>query len=101
MNIIQAPGGDKIHQMVALSYLKAGISPADAIVTLKESNYVVSIKGQQYKLKASAVASIITGFNLLVHQVISGRATCTKAKGLVFKSAPKPAVEEDTSEAPF
>lgn len=83
--VVTAIGGDATHQMVALSYLKKGVSPMDAMASLKASNYRVAIKGVTYKIKASSVASIMTGFNLLTHQVTSGKATCTKTKGLVWK----------------
>jgi len=81
----QAVGGDATHQKVALSYLKQGISPITAMEQLKASNYVVNIAGVRYKIKASSIASIITGFQLMVHQVVQGKATITKAKGLSWK----------------
>lgn len=83
--INKAVGGDKTHQMVALSYMKQGTNPIDAMEQLKAANYVVSLNGSKYKIKASSVASIITGFNLMIHQITSGKATCTKAGGLKWK----------------
>lgn len=58
---IKAVPGDKIHQLVAIHYYNQGLSPAEAIDTLKASNYFVKVGGQVYKLQASNVASILTG----------------------------------------
>jgi len=85
MTISTAIGGDATHQKVALSYIKQGLGPIDAMSALKLCNYVVSIGGANYKVKASSVASIITGFKLIEHQVVAGKATCTKTKGLLWK----------------
>jgi len=85
MTITTAIGGDATHQKVALLYIKQGLSPIDAMNTLKLCNFVVNIGGTKYKVKASSVASIMTGFRLIEHQVASGRATCTKTKGLQWK----------------
>ena len=60
-NIVKAMAGDSVHQLVAIYYFKQGVSPADVVATLKSSNYVVAIKGVQYHLQASSVASILTG----------------------------------------
>lgn len=85
MVITKSIGGDQVHQKVALNYLKQNVTPSEAIKLLKESNYCVSIDGTTYKLQASSVASIMTGFNLVIHQISTGRATCTKSKGFQWK----------------
>jgi hypothetical protein len=86
MSIIQAKGGDSYHQKVALNYLKQGITPLTAMEQLKASGYTVMFGTEKVKLQASAVASVMTGFIMAIHQVTSGHATLTKAKGLTFKS---------------
>lgn len=82
-----ASGGDATHQKVALNYIKKGISPVTAMEQLRASNYEVNISNVRYKVKASSVASIIVGFQLMVHQVSSGKASVTKAKGLTWKTS--------------
>ena len=85
MTITTAIGGDATHQKVALSYIKQGLGPIDAMSALKLTNYIVNVGGTNYKVKASSVASIIAGFKLIEHQVTRGKATCTKTKGLQWK----------------
>lgn len=58
---VKAVAGDKVHQAVAIYYYKNGITPAEAIDTLKASNYLVQLSGTTYKLQGSSVASILTG----------------------------------------
>lgn len=57
----KAVAGDKVHQAVSIYYYKNGVSPAEAIDTLKASNYLVQLAGTTYKLQATSVASILTG----------------------------------------
>lgn len=83
--VITAVGGDAIHKKVALSYLKQGIGPESAIEKLKAVHYTVLVNDTKYKVNGASIASIITGFQLLAHQVQNGYASITKAKGLTFK----------------
>jgi len=61
---VKAVAGDKAHQLVAIYYHNKGVTPAEAIDTLKASNYLVNLGGQVVKLQATSVASILTGIEI-------------------------------------
>lgn len=62
VQVIRTVPGDKIHQVLAIHYYRAGTSPADMIELLKKANYQHMINGQVYYIKsATSIASIMTG----------------------------------------
>ena len=48
--ITKSVGGDRTHQLLAYTYMKQGMSPVDAMDTLRASGYKVAMDGCTYKV---------------------------------------------------